>query len=215
MQKNRVAVVGTYASIAVAVETAVFAFSLVLGLATRSMVGPVIGYIACIFLAVSVVALMCSVYLHAAAELRVFGLLGLAASILYAPFCMGNYFLQLSVVLTNPLNHPPEVLKLIGFVPGSTTFALDMLGYALLCLATLAAACTVADPRDRALRLLCFVHGALALPTIAAPILSGLFRGVGGQSSDTGSYVLLFWCALFIPLAILFQRMFRRGSQRT
>jgi len=210
MQRDSVAAVGGYASVAVAVETVIFALSLVLGLTVRSNLGPIVGYITCIFLAASVVVLMSSVYLRSAAEQRIFGLLALVAAILYAPFCIGNYFIQLSIVLTNPLNHPPEVLKLIGFIPGSATFALDMLGYAFLCFSTLAAAFSIVDSRDRALRLLCMIHGAIAVPTIVAPILSGLFRSTGGQSNDIGSYVLLFWCALFAPMAILFQRMFRR-----
>ena len=100
--------------------------------------------------------------------------------------------MQLSTVLMNPLNHPPLVRTLIGFVPGSATFALDMLGYGFLCLSTLAAAFTLMDSRDRALRLLCIIHGAIVVPTVVAPILSGLFRSAGEQSNDSGSYVLLF-----------------------
>lgn len=210
MQKESTTVVGLYASAAVAIETVIFAASLVLGLMVRSELGPIIGYVVCILLAASVVALMSSVYLRAASEQRVFGLLALAAAILYAPFCMGTYFLQLSIVATNPLSHPPEVLKLIAFVPGSAAFALDMLGYSFLCLSTLAAAFTLPDPRDKALRVLCITHGAIAVPTLAAPILSGLFRSTGGQSNNIGSFVLLFWCALFTPIAILFRRVFRR-----
>lgn len=210
MEKQSNVLIGQYASIAVVIETILFGISLILGLAIRSSLGPKIGYAVCILLAASVVVLMASVYLQTNPEQRIFGLLALAAAIVYAPFCMGNYFIQLTIVAANPLNHPPEVLKLIGFVPGSTTFALDMLGYTFLCLSTLAAAFTLLDPRDRVLKVLCIIHGAVAVPTIAAPIISGLFRSTSGQSNDIGSWILLFWCALFIPIAILFHRMFSR-----
>jgi hypothetical protein len=203
--------IGRGAAVAVAIETIVFAISLVLGLAIRSNLGPMIGYAVCILLAASVVVMMAAVYSRTPAELRILGLLVLVAAILYAPFCIANYFLQISIVATNPLGHPPEVMKLVAFVPGSPTFALDMLGYAFLCLSTLAAAFILTDPRDKALRILCFVHGALAVPTIAAPIVSGIFRSSGSQANDVGSWILLFWCALFAPIAVLFVRWFRRS----
>jgi hypothetical protein len=95
-------------------------------------------------------------------------------------------------------------------VPGSPTFALDMLGYAFLCLSTLAAGFTLTD---RVLRVLCFVHGELALPTLAAPIVSGVFRSTGGGANDIGSWILLFRCALFTPMAILFARYFLKTTQ--
>ncbi len=203
--------IGRGAAVAAVIETILFAVSLVLGLAIRTNLGPMIGYVVCIFLAASVVVMMAAVYLRTPAEHRILGLLALVAAILYAPFVITTYFLQMSIVATNPLGHPPEVMKLITFVPGSPTFALDMLGYAFLCLSTLAAAFILTDPRDKALRILCFVHGALVVPTIAAPIISGIFSSSGSEANDIGSYVLLFWCALFTPIAILFAQWFRRS----
>jgi hypothetical protein len=60
---------------------------------------------------------------------KIFGLLALVSSIMYAPFCISTYFLQLSIVAFNPLDLPSEVLEAIAFKPGSPTFALDMLGW--------------------------------------------------------------------------------------
>jgi hypothetical protein len=204
--------VGRGASIAVAVETILFAVSLVFGLFDRTELGPISGYVVCIFLAASIVVMM--VAAGAAPAARVASRLAEAAAILYAPLCIVTYFLQLAVVVTNPLGLSDDTLKLIAFVPGSPTFALDMLGYTFLCLSTLAAAFALTDPRDRALRVLCIIHGALALPTLAAPVMSSLFRSTAGQSNDVGSYVLLFWCALFVPIPILFARRFRRDAAR-
>jgi len=206
---TNVVMTGRYASISVALSTILFAVSLVIGIAARSSFGPLMGYVVCIVLAASVVVVMASFYLRTEGEGKIFALLALVAAVLYAPFCMGNYYVQLSTVAANPLNHPAEVLKLITFVPGSMAFALDMFGYALLCLSTLAAAFALKDPRDKGLRVLCLVHGALAIPTVAAPIMSAVYRSSNGTSNDAGSWVLLFWCALFTPIAILFYRSFR------
>lgn len=215
MHAGLASVVGYRATIAVSAETILFAVSLVIGLSVRSSVGPIAGYIICILLAASVIVLMAAAYLRIPEKRRILGLLALSAAIVYAPFCMGNYFIQIAVVARNPLNLPPEVLRLVTFVPGSPMFALNMLGYAFLCLSTLAVAFTILDPRDKPLRILCIVHGALALPTLAAPVLSGFFISTSGQASDVGSWVLLFWCALFTPIPLLFAALFRRerGSQ--
>jgi len=204
--------IGRVFAILVAVETVVFGLSLILGLVVRSTLGPMIGYGVCILLAASIVAMVAALHAGTHGERRVLSLLALAAAIVYAPFCMGNYFVQLAVVATNPLSHPPDVLKLIAFVPGSLTFALDMLGYTFLCLSTLAAAFVLTDPRDRVLRILCLIHGAIAVPTVAAPIVSGLFRSTGSQANDIGSWILLIWCALFTPIALLFARHFRTAG---
>jgi hypothetical protein len=206
--------IGRISAVAVASETALFAVSLVFGLAVRSSVGPAAGYVVCIFLAASVIVMMAMLYLRARNEERAPGLLALCAALVYGPFVTAVYFTQLAVVMPNPLGLSSEVLKLVAFAPGSQAFAVDMLGYAFLCLSTLAAAFALSDPRDRILRVLCLVHGALVLPTLAAPILSGIFGSAGGQSNDTGTYVLLAWCAIFLPIALLFVRHFSGQPRR-
>jgi hypothetical protein len=99
----------------------------------------------------------------------------------------------------------------VGRINPLPTFTLDMLGYGFLCLSTLAAAFAIQEARDKVLRFLCFLHGALALPTLAAPIISRIFQSSGSQPNDIGSYVLLVWCAIFAPLAVLFAGYFRRN----
>ena len=157
--------------------------------------------------------MMASFYDVTRKPLKLFGLLALASSIVYAPFCISIYFLQLSIVASNPLNLSGEVLKAITFKPGSPTFAIDMLGYSFLCLSTLAAGYALAEAKDKVLRALCFFHGGLAVPTFAAPIISGIFRSSSGQTNDIGSYVLLFWCIIFVPIALLFMRYFKEVHQ--
>lgn len=210
MQERLSSVIGYRAAIAVSIETILFAISLILGLTVRSSFETTAGYVICIFLAASVIVMMAAAYVRSPEGHRILGLLALSAAIVYAPFCMATYFVQLAVVAQNPLTLPPDMLTLVAFVPGAPLFAIDMLGYAFLCLSTLAIAFTLRDSRDKVLKVLCIVHGALVVPTLAGPIISGLYRSSGGQTNDVGNWVLLFWCALFTPIPLLFARLFRR-----
>jgi hypothetical protein len=135
-------------AILIAVETIIFAFSLILGIIIHTEFDQILGYIASLFLAVSVVVLMACFYDKTQEELKIFGLLALAASLIYAPYCISNNLLQLSIVGINPLNYPEDNLKLLNFIPGSLTFAIDMLGFGFLCLSTLAAGFALTYVKD-------------------------------------------------------------------
>ena len=212
--KNMNLKIGRAAALAVLVETLVFAFSLLWGLFFHSLFDQLLSYVASLLLAVSVVILMACFHDRNKDSAGILSLLALASAIMYAVFCDGNYFLQLSIVALNPLGLSREVMQAIAFLPGSPTFALDMLGYFFLCLSTLAAGFALDRQRERPLRFLCILHGALALPTILAPILSGIFMSGGSQANDVGSYVLLFWCAIFAPLAWYFMRYFASALEQ-
>jgi hypothetical protein len=213
MNKNFSLILGRVAALAIAIATIVFAISLIWEMINLSEFAKNLGYVASILIAISVVIMMACFYDGTREQLKIFGLLALVSSIIYAPFCISNYFLQLSIVAFNPLNLSSEVLKAIAFKPGSPTFAMDMLGYGFLCLSTLAAGFALAEAKDKVLRALCFFHGAIAVPTFAAPIISGIFLSTSGQTNDIGSYILLFWCIVFVPIALLFMRYFKEGQR--
>jgi hypothetical protein len=212
MNKNNSWVIGRAAALAIAVVTIVFALSLIWEVLNYSEFAKNLGYAASLLLAISVVIMMACFYDVTQERLKIYGLLALVSSIIYAPFCISTYFLQLSIVASNPLNLSSEVLKAITFKPGSPMFAIDMLGYGFLCLSTLAAGFALTYKKDRALRALSFFHGALVVPTIAAPIISGVFLTTSGETDFTGHFVLLFWCIVFVPIALLFMRYFKAGQ---
>jgi hypothetical protein len=213
MNKNSSFAIGRAAALLIAVETIVFAISLIWEIIIPSEFAKNLGYIASLLIAPSVVSMMAAFYDGTREKLKIFALLALVSSIIYAPFCISTYFLQLSIVAFNPLDLSNEVMKAINFVPGSPVFAIDMLGYGFLCLSTLAAGFALVEAKDKVLRALCFFHGALVVPTLASPIISGIFRSTSGQTNDTGNYVLLFWCVVFVPIALLFFRYFKGGQR--
>jgi len=204
MSKDLSFVIGRAAALAIAVVTIIFAISLIWEVTIVSEAAKNLGYVASLLLAISVVIMMACFYDVTREPLKIFGLLALVASIIYAPLCISTYFLQLSIVALNPLNLSGEVLKVITFKPGSPCF---------LCLSTLAAGFALTEVKDKILRALCFFHGALALPTIASPVLNGLFLTTSGETDFTGHYILLFWCVVFVPIALLFMRYFKEGQR--
>jgi hypothetical protein len=212
MKKEFSSLIGRVAALSIAVKTIAFAVSLIWEMINLSEFAKNLGYVASLLLAISVVIMMACFYDVTREPLKIFGLLALVSSIIYAPFCISTYFLQLSIVASNPLSLSSEVLKAITFKPGSPTFAIDMLGYGFLCLSTLAAGFAFVEAKDKVLRVLCFFHGAIAVPTFASPIISGIFRSTSGQTNAVGNYVLLFWCIVFVPIALLFLRYFREGQ---
>ena len=214
MSKNYSFAIGRLAARSIAVETTVFALSLIWETVSPNAFATNLGYIASLLIAISVVVMMASFYDGTHEPAKIFGLLALVSAIIYAPFCISTYFLQLSIAAFNPLELSSEVMKAVVFRPGSPTFALDMLGYGFLCLSTLAAGFALTDAKDKILRAFCFFHGAIAVPTFAAPIISGIFRETSGQTNDVGSYVLLFWCVVFVPIALLFAKYFKEEQTR-
>lgn len=213
MNKNFSLILGRVAALAIAIATIVFAISLIWEMINLSEFAKNLGYVASILIAIGVVIMMACFYDGTREQLKIFGLLALVSSIIYAPFCIGSYFLQLSIVASNPLNLSREVLEAINFKPGSPIFAIDMLGYGFLCLSTLAAGFALTEAKDKVLRALCFFHGALAVPTLVGPIMSGMYLSTSGETDFTGYYVLLFWCIVFVPIALLFMRYFKEGQR--
>lgn len=213
MSKKPTYAIGRSAAWGVAAATISFGVSLIWEMVNLSAFAKNLGYVSSILIALSVVIMMAAFYDLTPGKHRIYGVLALVSAVIYAPLCIGTYYLQLSSVASNPLNLSGEVLKVITFKPGSPIFAIDMLGYAFLCFSTLAAGFAFTEAKDKALRVLCFFHGALVVPTVASPILSGLFLTTSGETDFTGHYVLLFWCLIFVPLALLFTRYFDQAQE--
>ena len=161
-----------------------------------------------IFLALAFVVLMVCVHYYVPEERRVWTLVGLAFAIIYAVLVSIVYFVQLTVVLPRMLAGEGESVGVLLFTSfDSFMYALDVLGYGLMSLATLFAAWGFEGSKlERAIRRAMITNGVLA-PIVP---LQMIFP------------VLLFVSAIWIVtlplstilLAILFRRAVKRSSTR-
>lgn len=185
---------------------AAFGSSLVVGFWADTLT---VSFSAAMLLAPAFVAMMVSIALQAAPEKRVWGQLGAAFATIYAVMVTITYYLQLAVVRSGDGGPSAEVLQLLEFSPGSALFAVDMLGYGFMTLATLASAPVfVGSGLNRWLRLWFTAHGLMVVPTLLAPLMMG--GGAAGESDAIGSLVLIGWSVFFLPLAGLVVIHFRR-----
>jgi len=117
---------------AVLVTLTVFGFALFIIISFWGLDTKLYSFISCFFIAPSFVALMVSNHYYSAVDKKVWSQLGLAFAIIYAVLVSIVYYLQITVVYNNSLQLSPEIIKFLEFTPGSTMFAIDMLGYAFM-----------------------------------------------------------------------------------
>jgi hypothetical protein len=202
---------GLWAATLVALLVAAFGISLLAGLLIPHLAGGGLtaSFVASFLLAPAFVAMMVCIAVSATPRVRVWGHLGVAFASIYAVMVTTTYYLQLAVLPRAEEVFSAEIVTLLTFAPGTPLFALDMLGYAFMTLATLSAAPVFEGPGLNAwIRGWFVAHGFLGVPTLLAPVL---FIGpVGGASDLLGSLVLIGWSVFFLPLAVLVGFRFRQ-----
>lgn len=211
MLDRHAATLGLWCATLVAVLVAAFGASLVTGLAVNDPRGVALtaSFVASFLLAPAFVAMMVCIATTASARVRVWGHLGVAFASIYAVMVTMTYYLQLAVVPRADESFSAEVVTLLTFAPGAPLFAVDMLGYGFMTLATLSAAPAFEGPGLNAwIRGWFVAHGVLGVPTLLAPVL---FGGESGGGSDVlGSLVLIGWSVFFLPVVVLIAIRFRR-----
>ena len=103
--------------------------------------------------------------------------------------------------------------ELLDFQQMGLFFSLDLLGYALMSLATFFAGLTV-EPKDKPskwLRALLMIHGVFFISCLIMPML-GVFQA--DSPAWIGVAVLEFWCAYFCPVAALAHHYFRGQTEQ-
>jgi hypothetical protein len=217
METKPVYRVGYWSSMLAAAMVAGFGVSLVIGLLSPSYATDAMSYITSLVLSASFVAMMASVHYITPVEKRIWSHLGLAFAIMYAVMCSITYYVQLVVVRTNSLQVSSDAMALFTFAPGSVMFAVDMLGYTFLALATLVASPAFGHGTlEKWLGRLFFIHGLLALPTVVFPAFEFSQDASAVESANQGgSFALLFWCLLFLPASIILAVHFRRLQSET
>jgi hypothetical protein len=205
---------GYWSAVAVTAWVAVFAAELVWYLAAPSAAANFVSYIVCLLLAPSYVIMIACTPLVSREGSRAFTRAALGLAAMYGVLCPSVYYLQLSVLRLGTYAASADALSMLRFAPGSPSFALDMLGYAFLCLSTLVLVPAITGKgAEKALRIFCAINGFLAVPTLVFPAIRFSQQGTG-SSDSFGSLVLLVWCVIFLPIPIIYSRLFRRAMKR-
>lgn len=170
-----------------------FALSMLFGFDSGS-------YIFSMCIAFSFVPMMCAYAYFAEQKVKLAGYVSVAFAAIYTAIILLVYFAQLTTVRQNDLTQ--QAAKLLDFQQCGLLFNYDLLGYAVMSLATFFAGLTVASrtKADRWLKNLLMIHGVFFISCLIAPML-GLFKA--DHPTWIGVVVLEFWCLYFCPIGIL------------
>lgn len=89
-------------------------------------------------------------------------------------------------------------------VLGSLMFNLDLFGYGMMAVSTLLIGIAIVPETkaDKWLKWLMMGHGVFAVSSVGLPML-GIFSENMSGGDFIGTLALLFWCVIFIPIAVL------------
>ena len=157
-------------------------------------------YFSSMFIAFSFVLMMCGYAYFAEKKVKLAGYVSVTFAVIYTTIILLVYFAQLTTVRLNDLTQQAAIL--LDFQQYGLLFNYDLLGYAVMSLATLFAGLTVLSQTkaDRWLKYLLILHGVFFISCLIFPML-GLFKA--DSPAWIGVVVLEFWCIYFCPISIL------------
>lgn len=157
-------------------------------------------YLSSMFIAFSFVLMMCGYAYFSEKEVKLAGYAAMTFAAIYTVIILLVYFAQLTTVRLNDLTQ--EAAVLLDFQQCGLLFNYDLLGYAVMSLATFFAGLTVKPQTktDRWLKYLLMVHGVFFVSCLIVPML-GIFKADG--PTWIGVAVLEFWCLYFCPISVL------------
>lgn len=175
----------------------------VIAFAASMLMGSNLGsYYSSMFIAFSFVLMTCAYAYFSKDETKVAGITAVGFAAMYAVIISLVYFTQITTVQNDSLTQ--QAAKLLDYQQFGLFFNYDMLGYALMSLATLFVGLTVEtkSTASKWLKGLLLVHGVFFVSCIIIPAL-GLFTTDMVGTEWIGIAILEFWCAYFIPVGIL------------
>lgn len=157
-------------------------------------------YFSSMFIAFSFVPMMCGYAYFSEKKVKLAGYVSVAFAAIYTAIILLVYFAQLTTVRLNDLTQQATVL--LDFQQCGLLFNYDLLGYAVMSLATFFAGLTVKPQTkiDKWLKYLLMVHGVFFTSCLIVPML-GVFKA--DSPRWIGVAVLEFWCLYFCPISIL------------
>lgn len=185
--------IGAYGSAVNFIAILCFALSMLFGFDYGS-------YLSSMFIAFSFVLMMCGYAYFSEKKAKLSGYVSAAFAAIYTATILLVYFAQLTTVRLNDLTQQAAVL--LDFQQCGLLFNYDLLGYAVMSLATFFAGLTVKPQtkRDKWLKYLLVVHGVFFISCLIIPML-GVFKA--DSPTWIGVAVLEFWCLYFCCISIL------------
>lgn len=164
-------------------------------------------YFSSMIIALSFLPMVCSHAFFSKKEYQVAGFVSTAFAALYAVTVLWVYFAQVTTVRMESLSE--QTSRLLDFQQFGLFFNYDLLGYALMALATFFAGLTidVQTKPDKWLKALLLIHGIFFVSCFIMPML-GLFKA--NSPAWVGTAVLEFWCLYFCPISVLSALHFSR-----
>lgn len=140
------------------------------------------------------------------------GYAAMAFGTVYAVLVLLVYYAQCTTLRLNP-PLGPDALGILSYErQGSLYFNYDLLGYSFMGLSTFLAGFMISPAYRgaRALRWLLWLHGIFFPACFIMPMFPVFINAGGG---NYGSYMLLGWCAYFLPLCLMMFGYFHRRKQ--
>lgn len=194
--------IGLVSSMFMAGSIIIFFISLGLALVERKTYLDMISFGVCILLSwtylISIIAYshFCHRDKAVAAEVgKVFG-------VIYSIYVTLVYFTQLTVVKNGVLSR--EINHLFDYtLPDSWMFGINLIGYGIMALSTffIGLSMLAIDFKGMLLKRLLLLHGVFAVCVILP--MTSLFLE-NSNHDITGTIVLMVWCVIFLPIALLF-----------
>lgn len=186
---------GFVSSVFLAVTVVLFALALIINY-------PPMSYFVCLFMSWSFVIMVCGFYAEADKDKNIFTLIALMFAVIYSVLINIAYFTQLAFVLKGNLSD--ELMNVFAYERFGFMFAIDILGYGLMGLSTffLGLSFKPESKKDKWLKGLLFGHGLFFLSCLIVPMLNVFNAGMEGGEL-MGRLLLIFWCAYFLPIAVL------------
>lgn len=159
-------------------------------------------YFSSMFIAFSFIPMVCAFAWLSKEKFRVAGYSAVGFATIYATIILLVYFAQLTTVRIGGLTQ--QAAMLLDFKQFGLLFNYDLLGYALMSLATFFAGFTIEtkSKSDKWLKGLLMIHGIFFISCLVLPMI-GLFSTDMKGADWIGIAVLEFWCIYFIPVGIL------------
>ncbi len=179
--------IGMYGSAVNFISVLCFALSMLFGFDYGS-------YFASIFIAFSFVLMMCGYAYFSEKEVKLSGYVSVAFAAIYTAIILLVYFAQLTTVRLNDLTQ--QATALLDFQQCGLLFNYDLLGYAVMSLATFFAGLTVKPQRktDKWLKYLLMIHGVFFFLLSDSSYAWGIQGGWScmDRCGDIGILVFLF-----------------------